>query len=117
MTHPTTQAIQQADLETQAWNCDKWPKWLDDLVEETNMVADRTDMSSEQAHAYAILRALSAAASEREQLEARVKALEYALKFVANSGDFACFKDGSWDVVNTALDPSTPLLAAMEIKP
>lgn len=44
-------------IEAQAWNCDEWPEWLHKIVDETNEVADRLDMSAEQAHAYAALKA------------------------------------------------------------
>lgn len=49
----------KADIEAQAWNCDQWPDWLHDIVAKTNEVADRLDMSAEQAHAYAALSCLS----------------------------------------------------------
>ena len=44
-------------LEAAAWNCDEWPEWLHDIVAKTDDVADRLDMSSQQAMAYAILSA------------------------------------------------------------
>jgi hypothetical protein len=48
------------EIETQAWNCNQWPSWLHGLIAKTNEVADRLDMSSEQASAYAVLSALRA---------------------------------------------------------
>lgn len=59
-----TDAIQKA-REAKAWNCDEWPEWLHAVVDKTCEVADRLDMSSEQAHAYAALAALDA---EKETL-------------------------------------------------
>jgi hypothetical protein len=60
LTHPAPSGQAAAgDIETQAWECDKWPAWLHAIVDRTNEVADRLDMSSEQAHAYAILSALT----------------------------------------------------------
>lgn len=61
------------DLESQAWNCDEWPRWLHDLVVRTNDVADRLDMSSEQAMAYAVLAALI------ERLSAPVQGVSEAM--------------------------------------
>lgn len=52
-------AIQKA-REAKAWNCAEWPEWLHKIVDKTNEVADRLDMSSEQAMAYAALAALDA---------------------------------------------------------
>lgn len=46
-----------ADIENSAWNCDEWPDWLHEIVEKTNEVSDRLDMSAEQAHAYSALSA------------------------------------------------------------
>lgn len=48
-----------ASIETQAWECDKWPVWLHGVVDRANEAADRLDMSSEQAMAYAVLTALA----------------------------------------------------------
>lgn len=56
----------------QAWNCDEWPEWLHKVVAETNDVADRLDMSAEQAHAYAALSALRA-----QPAAVKVRALEW----------------------------------------
>jgi len=53
-------------LEMTAWNCDAWPEWLRVLIQNINDVADRTDMSSEQAHAYGILLDLSLVADRPE---------------------------------------------------
>jgi len=53
------ESAREAELQSRAWNCDEWPDWLHVLVNRTNEVADRHDMSSEQAHAYAILAALA----------------------------------------------------------
>lgn len=52
------------EIETQAWCCDEWPEWLHKIVDETCEVADRLDMSAEQAHAYAVLAALAAKDAE-----------------------------------------------------
>lgn len=52
------------EIEMLAWNCDEWPEWLHKMVDETNEVADRLDMSAEQAHAYAVLAALAAKDAE-----------------------------------------------------
>lgn len=74
MTNAQTEA---RAIETQAWNCDEWPEWLHKIVDETNEVADRLDMSAEQAHAYAVLVALAAKDAELArrdmQLEASAK--------------------------------------------
>jgi len=42
-------------LETQAWNCNEWPRALSDQVDKCMEVSDRADMSTEQVVAYAIL--------------------------------------------------------------
>lgn len=60
-------------IEEQAWNCDEWPKWLHKVVEQTNEIADKLDMSSEQAHAYAALLALSPAPQEAEAVACRYR--------------------------------------------
>ncbi|MBN8241741.1 hypothetical protein JF546_01795 [Nitratireductor aquimarinus] len=59
--------MNREQLETKAWDCEAWPDWLHDIVEKTNEVADRLDMSAEQAHAYAVLAALSAPKAEAEE--------------------------------------------------
>ncbi|MBN8241921.1 hypothetical protein JF546_02715 [Nitratireductor aquimarinus] len=59
--------MNREQLETKAWDCETWPDWLHDIVEKTNEVADRLDMSAEQAHAYAALAALSASKAEAEE--------------------------------------------------
>lgn len=59
----TARPLNSGEMEARAWDCDKWPAWLHEVVARTNEVADRLDMSSEQAHAYAVLAALSSAPS------------------------------------------------------
>jgi hypothetical protein len=62
---PTPQPVESShepvaeEIEQQAWDCSRWPDWLAAVVDRTNEVADRLDMSSEQAHAYAALSALA----------------------------------------------------------
>lgn len=68
MTDAQTEA---REIETQAWCCDEWPEWLHKIVDETCEVADRLDMSAEQAHAYAVLTAL--AAKDAELAEAKTQ--------------------------------------------
>lgn len=57
--NPGTQQFEVPDwlspVVAQAWNCDTWPKWLHTAVAGANEIADRLDMSTEQALAYAIL--------------------------------------------------------------
>lgn len=64
MTNAQTEA---REIETQAWCCDEWPEWLHKIVDETCEVADRLDMSAEQAHAFAVLTALAAKGAELEE--------------------------------------------------
>lgn len=60
---PHREGEDSAEVERLAWNCDQWPEWLHNLVDETNEVADRLDMSSEQAFAYAALAATRSASA------------------------------------------------------
>lgn len=66
-TQPDAQTEARA-IETLAWNCDEWPEWLHKIVDQTNEVADRLDMSSEQAHAFAVLTALASLSAKVEEL-------------------------------------------------
>lgn len=63
--------------EALAWNCSEWPQWLHAIVDKTNEVADRLDMSSEQSIAFAVLEALSAERQSAERGEVAVKPLRW----------------------------------------
>jgi len=74
-------SVEALDIETQAWECDKWPVWLHNIVDRTNEAADRLDMSSEQACAYAVLATLS----RPSVAEGAVKALEWVDRVTARA--------------------------------
>lgn len=79
-------------LERAAWNCNEWPQWLHDIVDRTNDVADRQDMSTEQAIAYGVLSAIGA-------LQERVEGAEKALKEARKPDTYWSYDDPEcgWD--------------------
>lgn len=68
------------EAEAMAWACDQWPAWLSEIVEKTNAVSDRLDMSAEQAIAYGAL------ITSPEQGEVVREGLEVAVHFMRNCG-------------------------------
>lgn len=68
--------VKAENIEEQAWRCDEWPEWLHKVVEQTNEIADKWDMSSEQAHAYAVLLALTTEPAAPEGRQEAARALE-----------------------------------------
>jgi len=114
MTQALAQARKAEVLETQAWDCDQWPDWLHKVVNRTCEVADRLDMSSEQAHAYAALAAIDAALDapvpvegvERELVErSDMEALaEAAVKAGRSRSSFAQEAESAYDeIADTAI--------------
>lgn len=75
LSSPSAVVIDEA-MESRAWNCDEWPEWLWKIVGDANDVADRLDMSSEQAMAYAVLAALQNAGGEQPAPKGDISGVE-----------------------------------------